>query len=336
MNIKIYISENTNPWFNLATEDWLFQELDDFDQVLFLWRNADTVVIGRSQNPWLECRLDDMRNDEVLLARRQSGGGAVFHDLGNTNFTFLSKKSHYNKADNLAIITRALQKNWHINAKASGRNDIVVTLPDGSERKISGSAFKEKADRAFHHGTVLVNADMSRLANYLNPDKRKLEAKGIKSVKSRVMNASECAPDINHDGLLSAIITEFCEHYGAHVEPNILSTVTLQNIASLNNYYEKLKSWDWLYGQTLEFTHRFNPRFNWGGVDIQLVVKNAAIKDVRVYSDSLYPDLIEALEQKLQGMSYDQQAINGLFEQLRHAHPPLCTEIEQLQKQIVV
>ena len=101
--IKIYISESTDPWFNLATEDWLFHDNLGAEQILFLWRNQASVVIGRSQNPWVECHLEKMEADGVKLARRQSGGGAVFHDLGNTNFTFISKKPHYDKQKNIQM-----------------------------------------------------------------------------------------------------------------------------------------------------------------------------------------------------------------------------------------
>ena len=109
MKLRILKSAVTNPWFNLATEDWIFNTLDPDSHTLFLWRNSETVVIGRSQNPWVECKTDKMEQDNVFLARRQSGGGAVFHDLGNTNFTFLSPKDDYDQAANFTIIINALK-----------------------------------------------------------------------------------------------------------------------------------------------------------------------------------------------------------------------------------
>ena len=145
------------------SSDWLFQDFDDFDHVLYLWRNDQTVVVGRSQNPWLECDLNAMRRDHIYLARRQSGGGAVFQDMGNTNFTLISKKDLYDKKANTQIILNAL-KQFKIVASASGRNDIVVQLDDGA-RKISGSAYKEKMDRAFHHGTLLINTNPPKLVS---------------------------------------------------------------------------------------------------------------------------------------------------------------------------
>ncbi|MED6317513.1 MAG: lipoate--protein ligase [Pseudomonadota bacterium] len=182
MKLRILKSAVTNPWFNLATEDWIFNTLNPDSHTLFLWRNSETVVIGRSQNPWVECKTDKMAADDVFLARRQSGGGAVFHDLGNTNFTFLSPKHAYDQTANFTIIINALKK-LGIDATLSGRNDMQV-----GDRKISGSAFKHAADRSFHHGTLLVNANMQKLGDYLNPHPLKLKAKGIKSVRARVAN----------------------------------------------------------------------------------------------------------------------------------------------------
>ncbi len=139
-------------------------------RVLFLWRNADTVVIGRAQNPWKECNTRRMEEDNVRSARRSSGGGAVFHDLGNTCFTFMAGKPEYDKTISTSIVLNALNS-LGVTAEASGRNDLVVKTPDG-DRKVSGSAYRETMDRGFHHGTLLLNADLSRLANYLNPDKK--------------------------------------------------------------------------------------------------------------------------------------------------------------------
>lgn len=200
--LRLLLSDSYDPWFNLAVEDCIFREMTT-QRVLFLWRNAETVVIGQAQNPWKECNTRRMEEDGIRLARRSSGGGAVFHDLGNTCFTFMAGKPEYDKSVSTNIILDAL-KRLGIDASASGRNDLVVQTAEG-ERKISGSAYRETADRGFHHGTLLLNADLSRLANYLNPDVKKLQAKGITSVRSRVANLSEFVPDINHEQICEAV-----------------------------------------------------------------------------------------------------------------------------------
>jgi lipoate-protein ligase A len=175
--VRVLISETFDPWFNIATEEWIFRDMDPSIQILFLWRNEKTVVIGRFQNPWSECNTQKMEEDGIKLSRRHSGGGAVFHDLGNTNFTFLSSKTSYSKDANNKIILNAL-KEFNIEAFTSGRNDILVATSDG-DKKISGSAFKETKDRAFHHGTLLIDSDMTKLGLYLNPNIKKLQSKGL-------------------------------------------------------------------------------------------------------------------------------------------------------------
>ena len=309
--IKIYVSDSIDPWFNLAIEDWLFLDMQDYDHVLYLWRNNNTVVIGRSQNPWVECHLEKMEEDGIKLARRQSGGGAVFHDMGNTNFTFISKKENYDKTNNIDIITRALAS-FGVNAYAQGRNDILVDI-EGQPRKVSGSAYKEKSDRAFHHGTLLLNADLERLIDYLNPSKKKLAAKGIKSVRSRVANLSELNQKINHDSISAAIVSSFSAFYQVEVVPEKLCVGSLRARPALNRRYMLLQSWEWLYGQTLPFTHQLVHRFSWGGIDLRLDVKDATIDSVQFFSDSLYPEMIEDVEKHLRNCPYTLEGIESAF-----------------------
>lgn len=333
-NIKILLSESHDPWFNLATEDWLFQDLGDYDHVLFLWRNADTVVIGRSQNPWLECHLEKMQQDNVNLARRQSGGGAVFHDLGNANFTFISKKPNYRRRDNFDIIINALAR-FDIKAEVSGRNDIVVQTSDGTARKISGSAFKETPHKAFHHGTLLLDTDLMKLSNYLNPNRRKMIAKGVKSVKSRVINLKELYPALSFAGVVEALVSEFRKFHGKTEDDlpvEILQVESLTQNAGLTSFYQKMQDWDWLYGQTLYFTHRFQERLSWGTVDVQLEVDSGMIRDARVYSDSLYPDLIAAVQATLVGIKYHPVVISAELNQVGTAFPALNVEIKELEQ----
>jgi lipoate---protein ligase len=195
----LYLSHDLDPMTNLALEAWLFERAPLTSPILFLWRNASTVVIGRAQNPWLECDLDQMQRDHVTLARRVSGGGAVFHDLGNTNFTFIHPTQAYDRHRNLTLLCELLQS-LGIPAEVSGRNDLQVPSPDtpGGYRKISGNAFRETKDRCLHHGTLLMNADLARLTRYLTPSPKKLMTKGIPSVRSRVMNLREINPSLTH------------------------------------------------------------------------------------------------------------------------------------------
>ena len=329
MKLRILKSAVTNPWFNLATEDWIFNTLNPDSHTLFLWRNSETVVIGRSQNPWVECKTDKMEADDVFLARRQSGGGAVFHDLGNTNFTFLSPSDAYDQEANFTIIINALKK-LGIDATLSGRNDMQV-----GDRKISGSAFKHAADRSFHHGTLLVNANMQKLGDYLNPHPLKLKAKGIKSVRARVANLVDFNETINHETLSDAIIEAFCEYHGETAQVEQLDEASLAKQPTLNAYYQQMADWDWRFGKTPEFTHHIETRFDWGMMDVHMDVKQAMITEVVIFSDALNVELIDLLKKTLTGIKYNKPEIKNKLDELAKAQPELAAQVGDFEKWLV-
>lgn len=327
--LKVYLSDTFDPWFNLATEDWIFREMDPEQQVLFLWRNSETVVIGRFQNPWTECNTSLMEKDGVKLARRQSGGGAVFHDLGNTNFTFMSSKESYDKSRNNQIITNALKK-FGVEAYPSGRNDILIDDKEGA-KKISGSAFKEAKDRSFHHGTLLIDADLSKLGNYLNPHKKKLVSKGISSVRSRVANLVQVAPELKHEILCAEIVKEFHATYAQECPVEMLNYESLKEIPVLNSYYEKLKDWKWRFGETPKFNHQMHERFDWGSMEVHLDSHKGLIEEVKIFSDSLHPEMIEYLTQALKGQNYDAQGVEKACLHVQKELPMISNEIVEFQ-----
>ncbi|WP_420229966.1 lipoate--protein ligase [Psychrobacter sp. ER1] len=329
MKLRILKSAVTNPWFNLATEDWIFNTLNPDSHTLFLWRNSETVVIGRSQNPWVECKTDKMEADDVFLARRQSGGGAVFHDLGNTNFTFLSPSDAYDQEANFTIIINALKK-LGIDATLSGRNDMQV-----GDRKISGSAFRHAADRSFHHGTLLVNANMQKLGDYLNPHPLKLKAKGIKSVRARVANLVDFNEAINHETLSDAIIEAFCEYYGETASVEQLDEASLAKQPTLNAYYQQMADWDWRFGKTPEFTHHIETRFDWGMMDVHMDVKQAMITEVVIFSDALNVELIDLLKKTLTGIKYNKPEIKNKLDELAKAQPELAAQVGDFEQWLV-
>lgn len=325
--VRIFLSSTHNPWFNLATEDYIFGEMDPKVPVLFLWRNSETVVIGRHQNPWIECYLEKMERDGVKLARRQSGGGAVFHDLGNTNFTLMNGKNDFSKERNNQILCNALNQ-LGVLAKASGRNDLLVSTEDG-DKKISGSAYKENALRAFHHGTMLINVDLTKLAQYLNPSKKKLEAKGVQSVRARVANLTELNSSIDHQQFSDALIDAFKWHYNAsEAQIEILDEEWLRTLPPLMNYYQKLSSWEWRFGHAPKFTHQVEERLAIGTVQFLFSVEQGMIKGIEANSDCLYPDLIEEWIASLQNVQYSLSGIDHAFEHI----PSLWKEKEECRE----
>lgn len=332
--LRVMIGEGTNPFLNLATENWIFRELDPSYKTLFLWRNCESVIIGRFQNPWTECNLKKMQEDNVLLVRRQSGGGAVFHDLGNTNFTFCSASQTYDKQENFKIIQAAL-KSLGVSAQVSGRNDMVIEDTNGV-RKFSGSAFKTTRDRAFHHGTLLIDANLSKLQNYLNPDPRKLESKGIKSVRSRVINLKELQPTLTHELVTQTLIRTFFDFHGNECPIEVLRTDELKNNNNLHAYYQELENWNWRFGETPKFMHCLDHRFEWGGIELYLNSKKGIIENAKIFSDCLFPEMIEALQSELIGEEYSSQILEKkrAFAQDKSYHGQWIEVINWLQAQL--
>ena len=274
-----------------------------------------------------------MDKDGVLLARRQSGGGAVFHDLGNTNFTFLSGKSTYDKTANNRIITNAVNS-FGLKSFASGRNDLVISSSDG-DRKFSGSAFKETKDRSFHHGTLLINTDLTKLSQYLNPDIKKLQSKGITSVKSRVVNLSDLSPLITHDLLQDKIIFEFFNEYQTDCSIEILDQGYLSNQPKLIEHYNKMNDWNWRFGETPQFNHEMSTRFDWGGMDVHMDVHHAKIEKIQIFSDSLHPEMVEKLMEGLTRIAYDKASIANALLEIKRELPMITDYLNDFESWII-
>ncbi|ARZ00897.1 lipoate--protein ligase A [Yersinia ruckeri] len=332
-SLRLFISDSYDPWFNLAVEDCIFRQMSPDQRVLFLWRNDNTIVIGRAQNPWKECNTRRMAADGIKLARRSSGGGAVFHDLGNTCFTFMASKPEYDKTISTHIILNALDS-LGIQATASGRNDLVVTSPEG-ERKVSGSAYKETKDRGFHHGTLLLNANLGRLADYLNPDPKKLQAKGISSVRSRVANLVESVPGLDHDKVCAAIEQAFFAHYGEQVPAEIISPQALPDMPGFSEQFARQSSWEWNFGQAPAFNHQMDSRFPWGGVEFHLDVLRGEIERCQIFTDSMNPTPLETLAERLPGVAYRPEAVAGVCQGLLKDFPDSQAELRELRHWLV-
>jgi lipoate-protein ligase A len=294
-SLRIYEGMGFDPHRNLATEKHLMDITQPGECVLYLWQNQNTVVIGRNQNPWLECRTSVLEEEGGHLARRLSGGGAVFHDLGNLNFTFLMCKEDYDLDKQLEVIRQACMLAG-IQAEKSGRNDL---LAEG--KKFSGNAFFQNKTHAYHHGTILIDVDSSKLSRYLSPPKAKLEAKGVASVRSRVVNLKELVPTLTVEVMKRYMKTAFCMVYGAAAEAVTLTAEDKQVISSLAEHYG---SWEYRYGTPLSFTFSCEEKFPWGFVQLQLMAKNGIVEAAKVYTDSMDWDLSAEAEAALIGCRF--------------------------------
>lgn len=212
---------------------------------------------------------------------------------------------------------------------ASGRNDLVVKTPDG-DRKVSGSAYRETKDRGFHHGTLLLNADLSRLANYLNPDKKKLAAKGITSVRSRVANLTELLPGITHEQVCHAVTEAFFAHYGERVDAEVISPDKTPDLPNFAETFARQSSWEWNFGQAPAFSHLLDERFTWGGVELHFDVEKGVITRAQVFTDSLNPAPLEALGERLQGCQYRVDVLEQACESLIAEFPAQKGELREL------
>ena len=305
---RILWGDSYDPWHNLAVEALVYQTLTPGDVVLYLWQNANTVVIGRHQNAWRECRVKLLEDEGGRLARRSTGGGAVFHDLGNLNFSFVLSREDYDVRRQLEVIRRAVAE-FGIDAEFSGRNDLLA-----AGAKFSGNAFKLSEHVALHHGTLLVNVDMRKLGRYLSPDEEKLRGKGIKSVRSRVVNLADFNDNISIEGLKGALTRAFIAEYGG---ASALSMDELDK-ERLNILEAQYASWDFRLGKSLPFDVRLSHRFDWGGVALEIRLENGRVTAVKTWSDAMDDAMIDRISPALMNTPYDNDALSRALMSLQH------------------
>ncbi len=232
LKCKYVITNCTNPDKNLATEQFLMKYVTEESYILFLWQNENTIVIGRNQDPYTECLVDKLLTTGGHLARRKSGGGAVYHDLGNLNFSILTLKKDSKNVSYQWLIGKAL-KQFGIDTEYNGRNDLIC-----QGRKFSGNAVFENEDICCQHGTIMISSNIQRMSSLLTPEKGKLDRNHVSSVKSRVMNLSEISTDITVESVRKEILTACRGSIMKYDQNN-------NEIESLIDFY---KSEEWIYG----------------------------------------------------------------------------------------
>lgn len=270
-------NEKTNPYFNLAMEEYL---LKNFDEDMFiLWRNENSVIVGKNQNTLSEINLDYVKENSIPVVRRQSGGGAVFHDLGNINFTFIAKNN-----DSFSDFKRftkpivELLKTLDINAEFSGRNDLLI---DGS--KFSGNAQYNYKNRVMHHGTLLFSSKIADLSKALKVKPLKFEGKHVKSIKSRVTNISEHLKEPMNVLEFKDMIMDYLYKTNIDNKYYTLNELDIKNINKLVE--EKYSTWEWNFGHSPKYTLYNELKYPGGNVEFNLNVDKGIIKDIKFFGD---------------------------------------------------
>ena len=295
--LQVIISNQYNPFLNRAVEQYLTDHQEEDTMTMYLWKNQQTVVIGYNQNPYSECNVHLLLDEGGHLMRRGTGGGAVYHDLGNINFSFVADKSLYDVRKQLSVIQDALLA-YGLEAEISGRNDLIC-----QGRKFSGNAFGKGKKNNLHHGTILIKTDGAMMQRYLTVDKAKLMKNGVKSVASRVVNLSELVPELTSESIKQPLIASFEKIYGDKAD--VLDFDTLINNREVQSIREEISSYAFLFGRWEQFKTTKKDRFPWGGVEISLHIDeaNALIKDIQIASDCLEPEAIQRAETLLRGCS---------------------------------
>jgi lipoate-protein ligase A len=304
----LYIrNESTNPYFNLAMEEYLFSLDDDNDYVL-LWQNEPTIVVGKYQNTAEEINSEYVKEKGIHVVRRITGGGAVYHDLGNLNFTFINKGTEKKEFDFRKFtmpIVKALER-FGVKAELSGRNDITI-----DQKKFSGNAQYVKQGKVLHHGTLLFNSKMEELTKALKVTEDKFQSKGIKSVRSRVTNIADYLSEAITVSEFKELLLKYMFDEDTELIEGQLKDADMNKINSLME--SKYMNWDWNYGASPEFNVKQGKRFEGGKVEVLINVKNGFVQGIKFYGDFFGSGNTEEIEALLAGKRYLEEEIRAVL-----------------------
>lgn len=299
--MKIILNENTSLSFNMAAEEYLMKYSNE--DVFMLWRAARSVLIGKNQNTMNEINYDYVKNHNIDVVRRLSGGGTVFCDLGNTNFAFIvTDDSAFSDFRKFTQPILEVLQNLGVQAEFSGRNDLTI-----EGKKFSGNAQYKYKNRVLHHGTLLFSSDIGDLTNAINPDKLKLQSKGVKSVKSRVTNISaHLQEEIDIMGFRQMINN----HIKATNPSAYFYEFTDEDIQAIKAIEaERFLTWDWNYGNSPKYNSGKVEKFTGGLVDMTFEVKNGCLSAVKFYGDFFSKRDVSDIEDQLIGVKHQDQDI---------------------------
>jgi lipoate-protein ligase A len=298
-------------YMNLAIEEYALKNLDINESYLLFYINRPSIIIGKNQNTLEEINKDYVEENGIQVVRRLSGGGAVYHDLGNLNFSFITKDdgdsfSNFRKFTEPVI--QALKK-LGVNAELSGRNDIVV-----EGRKVSGNAQFFTKGRLFSHGTLMLDSEIDHVVSALKVRKDKIESKGIKSIRSRVANISEFLKEkLTMDKFRELLLKNIFDGVD-EIPEYVLTEHDWEQIQQLSK--ERYQSWEWNYGMSPKFNIQRTHRFPVGSIDVRLEVDKGIIENCKIYGDFFGTNDVSDIEKRLVGQKYEkaslQEALKGV------------------------
>lgn len=292
----------TDAYQNLAAEEYIFNQLDKNEEYLLFWQNRNAVVVGIHQNTVEEINRDFVESNDIQVVRRLTGGGAVYHDLGNLNYSFIVDAA--DTAYNFKLLTQPVANTLtKLGARVefSGRNDLTI---DG--RKFSGNAQMKRGNRLLHHGTLLFNSNLPMLASALNVSAKKIESKGIKSVRSRVTNIQEHIPSVTIDTFKTVLLEEI-KGSGQDVREYTLSAADLEGILALRR--DKYSTWEWNYGRSPDYNERKELRFEGGTISLLLTIQKGRIQSMGIFGDFFGDGDIHELEARFTGVAMNEESV---------------------------
>ncbi|SFL39906.1 lipoate-protein ligase [Gracilibacillus orientalis] len=307
----------TDPYINLAIEEYILKNFGEEDTYILFYINGPSIIIGKNQNTIEEINTDYVDENGIKVVRRLSGGGAVYHDEGNLNFSFITKDdgdSFHNFAKFTEPVVEALKK-IGVPAELKGRNDLVA-----EGRKISGNAQFTTKGRMFSHGTLMYDSEIENVVRALNVKTEKIKSKGIKSIRSRVANISEFMDEkLSMEDLKAHILTHVFDVEKVNDVPQyVLTAEDWDNIHQLSK--ERYQQWEWNYGKSPKFNIQHSHKFDGGLVDVRLDVHKGSIEQCTIFGDFFGVGDVKELEDKLNGVRYERQAIDEALSDLDVSH----------------